>query len=127
MNAQLNDIKSFLENYKFYCEIIPSTEEMPIDQLAITLDPDRENRQRLLVIRSQPQDLAQNDTLLDLQLKEKTYLEMHFISTLPFIVEKNCFDQTARLILLLNKGMERAEEGICGVTFMLIVSLTIYL
>src|SRR5215207_8099246 len=104
--ANLEEIKAFLEAKQFNCEILGSSEQIPLDQLIIPLDPDYLNRPRFLIIRLIPRDLTVNDDLIGITSKQRGYREIHLIAGLPFQIAENSLGEAARFILLLNKGME---------------------
>lgn len=106
LNANLNDIKSLLEKTDFTCEILPASDKIPINQLVAGLGPDTENRVRFLIIRTAEQDLSSHDALLGITAPIRRYQEIQLLSVLPFQVNAENIPDTARLILLLNKGME---------------------
>lgn len=105
MNADLNEIKALLEKLEYQCEIVPPSESIPYNQLAIALEPDELDRGRFLIIRSLPQDLSAMDEILGISSAKREYREMHFIVTLPFYVKEEKINETARCILFLNKGL----------------------
>lgn len=106
LNANLNDIRALLEKTNFKCEILPASDQIPIDQLVVGLGPDEQDRVRYLVIRTAEQDLSSQDTLLGITSSARRYCEIQFHVVLPFRVNIENIPDTARLILLLNKGME---------------------
>ncbi len=104
--ANLDNIKSFLEKYNYNSVIITKSTESPIDQLVVKLDQDSKNREQFLLIRTATQDLCANDALLSIHSPIQKYQEIQLIVTLPFFALENQIPDIARLILLLNKGME---------------------
>lgn len=106
INANLNEIKKLLETKNYACEILNKSAEIPCDQLVIALELDKKQRSRLLLIRSIKQNLSAADSLTNIKTKHKSYKELQFILTLPFLVDTRQIGEIARLILLLNKGME---------------------
>jgi hypothetical protein len=104
--ANLEEIKALLETKQFKCEILPPSEQIPFNQLVIALDPDYLDRPRILIIRSISRDLSASDELIGITSEKKSYREIHLIAVLPFQTVENCFAETARFIMLLNKGME---------------------
>ena len=106
INANLDNIKSFLEKLNYNSVIIPKSNEFPIDQLLVKLNQDYRNREQFLLIRTVEQDLCKNDALLDIQSPTQKYQELQLVVNLPFFALETQIPDTARLILLLNKGME---------------------
>ncbi|MBA3604139.1 MAG: hypothetical protein H0W50_11000 [Parachlamydiaceae bacterium] len=106
LNANLDTIKTFLEALDYTSVIIPKSNDIPKDQLLIKLDPDFKSRERFLLIRTASQDLCANDALLGIQSPVQKYQELQFIVTLPFYILDGQIPDLARLILLINKGME---------------------
>ncbi|MBA2367439.1 MAG: hypothetical protein H0V82_00260 [Candidatus Protochlamydia sp.] len=104
--ANLEEIKILLESKLFKCEVLAPSEQMPLDQLVVSLDPDYLNQPRLLIIRSTPRDLSVNDELIGITSEKRKYCEIHLIAGLPFQIGESYIADTARFILLLNKGME---------------------
>lgn len=105
MLAKLNEIKTFLDSLRYPSHIVAPTEGIPTDQLAVVLEPDEFQRGRLLIIRSLPQDLSTMDGLLGITSSKRSYREIHLIVTLPFYVSEEKMAETARTILLINKGL----------------------
>jgi hypothetical protein len=106
LKATLHDIKKFLEIRNYTCTILNKSEFIPVDQLVIELMHDSQERARLLLIRTTKQDLSSSDTLLGIKSKSRIYQEIQFIVTLPFQVIDEQIPDVARLLLLLNKGLE---------------------
>lgn len=104
--ATLHDIKKFLEVRNYTCTILNKSELIPMDQLVVELSPDSQERTRLLLIRAIRQNLSASDGLLGIKSQLRIYEELQLIVTLPFQVLDECIPDTARLVLLLNKGME---------------------
>ncbi len=106
LNANLNDIKNFLETENYNCAIIQKSKEIPVDQLLVWLSQDSKKNDHILVIRTTKQDLSKNDKLLGIKSKKKNYQELQLIVKLPFNILDAYIPDLARLILILNKGME---------------------
>ncbi|MBA3603831.1 MAG: hypothetical protein H0W50_09390 [Parachlamydiaceae bacterium] len=106
INANLDNIKAFLETLTYNSTIIHKSPELPIDQLLVELDRDAKGRELFLLIRTASQDLCINDTLLGIQAPFRNYQELQLIVTLPFYVIDAQIPDIARFILLINKGME---------------------
>jgi hypothetical protein len=106
MKAKLNEIKLLLEQKLFNCQILASTETVPIEQLAVKLANDIKDRDQFLVIRAVNQDLSSQDALLGIASPPRNYQELQFIVTLPFFVIDEKITDISRLLLLLNKGIE---------------------
>lgn len=106
LNANFYDIKSLLEKTNFKCEILPASDKIPVDQLIVDLGPDEQDRVRLLVIRTAVQDLSSQDFLLGTTSPIRKYQEIQLHVVLPFLVNMENIPDTARLILLFNKGIE---------------------
>ncbi len=100
INANLNSIKVFLETLNYNSVTIPNSNEIPIDQLLVKLDPDFKSRERFLLIRATLQDLCKNDALLGIQSPIQKYQQLQFIVTLPFYILDAQIPDLARLILL---------------------------
>lgn len=106
MNKILGKIKVWLENYRYSCVILGKSEALSIDQLLISLAPDEKERPRLLIVRSIDQDLCSQDDAIEINVPKKCYYQLQFIVSLPFTVSDSHISDLARLLLLLNKGME---------------------
>ncbi|MBA3238470.1 MAG: hypothetical protein H0T62_09025 [Parachlamydiaceae bacterium] len=106
LKATLNDIKKFLEIRNYPCTILNKSEFIPVEQLVIELMRDSKERARLLLVRATQQNLSASDALLGIKSKIRIYQEIQFIVTLPFQVVDEQIPDAARLILLLNKGLE---------------------
>lgn len=106
LKANLVEIKKLLEKFRYTCEMLNKSEEFPIDQLIVKLEDDYQARTQLLIIRASSQNLSSQDARIGLKSNARNYQELQLISTLPFHILDNQIPDLARLILLLNKGME---------------------
>lgn len=106
LKANLLEIRKLLEKFQFECEILHKSDKIPIDQLIVKLADDPQARSQLLIIRATSQNLASQDELIGFKSEVRNYQELQLIVTLPFSISDSQIPDLARLILLLNKGME---------------------
>lgn len=105
--ATLHGLKTYFSSHGFDCDILPAKGEMEVEQLLVAMGPDHKGRDLILSVRSA--ELPLNQELFSKYKVEGELKSYHFLqlaSCFPFKVEETALWEMARMILLLNKGLE---------------------
>lgn len=106
--ATLTGLKAYFSSHGFDCDILSQGEELKTEQLFVALGPDEKGRDLMLSIRSA--ELPLNQALLQQEEKKqeepKSYHLLQFACCFPFRVEEKAFGEMARMLFLLNQGLE---------------------
>lgn len=97
----LKDLESALNKEKYPSHLIDSDEALPYERLIVFLGTDYKQRERLLEITLQQQELAEG-----LMHPIPGYVRIQFQSTLPFDMGDLATNQVAALLLFLNQLLE---------------------
>lgn len=107
IQATLAGLKTYFTSHGFDCDLLPKTEEREIEQLLVALGPDNKGRDLVLSVTSAElplnQELFSKNKVKDIK---KTYHFLQLACCFPFKVEEKSLWEMARMILLLNKGLE---------------------
>jgi len=99
----LKKFQSYLDPSELDSAVIEGSQETPHDRLLIYGGQDYKQRERIIEVTSQIQQLGQN---LGPSNTQNDYLRVQFQVTLPFKVEELAGRDVASLLLFLNKLME---------------------
>ncbi len=104
----MNTTQTYLDNLKkqihlaeMDCLLIEARENSAIEQLIVYLGPDYKNRERLLSVQIQQQELGQS--LPGAQAEQLPYFYIQFKTQFPFPVKEVSLAQIASLMVFLNR------------------------
>lgn len=100
----LRNFEKILQNNDFEASLIEANDDFPFDQLLLYLGADYKNREQILQITAQVQELAQ-DVLKQKDIPGR-YLRVQFQFTFPFKFLDETFRDTASLAFFLNRTFE---------------------
>jgi hypothetical protein len=109
MLATLAGLKTYFSSHGFDCEILEKSAEFETEQLIVALGPDEKGRDLVLSVRSSALPIDQKQFSSSKEAVEgstKSYNFLQFACCLPFKVQESALWEMARMILLLNKGLE---------------------
>jgi hypothetical protein len=108
MLATLIGLKTYFSSRGFDCDLLSKGSELEKEQLFVALGPDEKGRDLILSIRSA--ELPLNQEMLqregEPQEEPKNFHLLQFACCFPFRVEEKAFGEMARMLFLLNQGLE---------------------
>lgn len=108
VTASLQHIKNFLEHENFECELFKKTDDLPFDHLCIHFDTDKNDRSYILQMKldEQSESYSKNSTSDSSEAQEITLSFLQLMLSLPFEVKAEQSSDVARLLFLINQGLE---------------------
>ena len=103
MFSHLEQIEKLLKEANFDCSLEPQTKAPPFGRVLLFLGNDQQNRERILEITSQVQDLGEG---LQEPPKEPQFLRIQFELALPFNIQDNTANEVSSLLFFLNRMLE---------------------